>query len=59
VIAVEPDLGQRAKAVVLRDLIRRQVAVVVDDRLLLRHLMIEPPRRLRLQQEIGVDEGLH
>jgi hypothetical protein len=31
-VAVQPDLGERAKAMVSRDLLDRQVAVVVDDR---------------------------
>jgi hypothetical protein len=57
VIAVEPDLGQRSKAVIVRDLVGRKVAVIVDDRLRSRELSIELDRRLRFEQEISVEKG--
>ena len=59
VVALEPDLGDRAEAVVRRHQLRREVAVVVDDRQVLRRAVVELARRLGLEQEVVVEEGLH
>ena len=59
VVALEPDLGDRAEAVVARHQLRREVAVVVDDRQVLGGAVVELARRLALEQEVVVDEGLH
>ena len=59
VVALEPDLGDRAEAVVGRHQLRREVAVVVDDRQVLRRAVVELARRLGLEQEVVVEEGLH
>ena len=59
VVALQPDLGDRAEAVVGRHQLGREVAVVVDDRQVPGDAVVEVPRGLRLQQEVVVDEGLH
>ena len=56
VVAAQPHLGDVLPTLVARDLRRRQVAVVVDDRHLLRIAVVELLGRLRGQQEIVVDE---
>ena len=52
VIALEPDLEEVGEPAVLGDVLRRQVAVVVDDRLVRRVGLVEPARRLVVEQEI-------
>ena len=42
-----------------RDLLGRQVAVVVDDRQVLRRAVVELARDVALEQEVVVDERLH
>ena len=60
VVAAEPDLGDRGEALVLVDLLRGDVAVVVDDRHALRVVMEEPLARGRGEQEVLiVHEVLH
>ena len=56
VVAFQPDLGQVGKAPVASKVLGRKVAVVIDDRQLLRHLMIKSTCRRTLEQEILVDE---
>ena len=59
VIALEPDLGQRLEPVIVGDLVGRQVAVIVDDRLRPRELFVEIDRDRRIEQEIVVEKPLH
>ena len=56
-VTFEPDLEQVFELPVLRDVAWREMAVVIEDRLRLRELVIEPPCRLRAEQEVIVDEG--
>ena len=58
VVAAEPELGHVAEPPVLRDLRRWQVAMVVDDRLRRRVLVVELARGRRLEQKILVHERL-
>lgn len=59
VIAREPHLVEIAELLVGRDLVGRQVAVVVVDRLRLGDVVIEPPRRRGREQEVFVEKGRH
>src|SRR5574344_1957454 len=59
VVAAEPDFGNRLVLLVLRDVLRIDVAMVVDDRHLRRVLVVELLRGRRLQQEILVQKLLH
>ncbi len=59
VVVLEPDLGQRAVAVIAGDLGGRQMVVKIDDRQILRVLMVEPLGFFCLQQELFGDERLH
>ena len=52
VVAAEPDLGDVLELPVLRDVLGRQVAVVVEDRHLAGVLVVQPLRGLAAQQEI-------
>ena len=56
VIALEPDLEQVVEAPVAGHVGRRQVAVVVENRLPRRMLVIEPARRGAVEQEVVGDE---
>ena len=58
VIAVEPGLRDVLEIAVLGDLLRRQVAMVVDDRQIAGVLVIELDRLIGLQQEILGDEDV-
>ena len=51
-VVVEPDLGEVLVALVLVDLSGNEVAVVVDDRHLLRVAVVELARPLGVQQEV-------
>src|SRR6266853_2076498 len=57
VIAFEPDLEEILELPVLRDVARREMAVVIENRLRLGELVIEPPRRVSAEQEVVVNEG--
>ncbi len=60
VVAAEPDLGDGLKALVLPDLLRGDVAVVVDDRHVLGKVVEESLARGRAQQKVlVVHELLH
>jgi len=59
VVAAKPDLREVGEAVILRDELLRQVAVVVVDRLRLGVRVIEGPRSVGLQEKVVVDEGFH
>ena len=56
VVAFQPDLEQIPKTPVLGDVPRREMAMVVEDRLALGILVIKPPGSLGAQEEILVDE---
>ena len=56
VIAVEPDFGERSKAMIVGDLLHRQMAVIVDDRKFFDEAVIEIARDLALEQEVVVNE---
>ena len=58
VVAAKPDVRDVVPALVLRDLRRRKMAVVVDDRHLLRMAVVELLRRLGREEEVVVDERL-
>ena len=45
-VALQPDLEQILEPPVLGHILRRQMAVIVEDRLVLGELVIEPPRGL-------------
>ena len=59
VVAVEPDLRHRPEPVIVGHLLRRQVAVVVEDRLLGGDPVIEVDRGRRVEQEVFVEERFH
>jgi hypothetical protein len=54
VVAFEPDLEQIREAAIVRDVARRQVAVVIENRLSRREFVVKPPRRPVLEQKIVV-----
>src|SRR5262249_12278114 len=56
VIAIEPNLSEVRKAMILGNLLRRQVAMVVDDRKIAREAMIKLDRAVVLQKEVIGDE---
>ena len=51
-VSIQPNFGQVPKHMVVRDLLRRQVAVIVKNRLLARHLVIQPLRGIAIQKEV-------
>ena len=53
----DPQLGDVAELDVLGNLLRRKMAVIVDDGHHLRMGMIELPGGFRLEHEVIVDEG--
>ena len=57
-VSAQPEFGEIRKLVVLRDQVRRKMAVVIEDRLRLRETMIQLARLLRAQEKIFVDERL-
>ncbi|MNL55988.1 hypothetical protein D3C87_1794430 [compost metagenome] len=57
-VAVKPGLRQVFKLLVFRDLIGRQVAVVIDNRHFLRIIMVKDTRGFRTEEEIFGNEGL-
>ena len=57
VVALQPDLGEVAELPVLRDVRGGQVAVVVENRLVLGEGVIEMPGGLRLSAENLRDKG--
>ena len=59
VVAAEPYPGDIFKAPILVDLLRIEVAVIVDDRKLFGHIVIEVLRRLRGEQKVLVQKRLH
>jgi hypothetical protein len=58
-VAFEPNLSQIFKAAVGGDLLRRQVAVVVNNRHSRRVVVVEPPCGFGLEQKIVVEKGFH
>ena len=57
-IAGEPEFSEILKARVFRDLLWRQMTVVVDDRLGLSIIVVQRLRPFRPQQEIARDENI-
>jgi hypothetical protein len=57
-VAVKPSLREVFELVILGDLLRRQVAVVVDDRHVPSVLVVQRHRPVGLQQEILRDEDV-
>src|SRR5262249_26039663 len=57
VIATEPEFGEIGKRVVVRDQIRRQMAVIVVDGLALRIAVIKLASLFRTEEEVVVNEG--
>ena len=58
-VAVEPYLADVLPAAVGGDLGRRQMGVVVDDRLLGRVVMLETDRLVALQQKPFMNQAAH
>jgi hypothetical protein len=58
-VAAQPQLGDGAESMVLGNLLRREVAVIVDDGQRLGVLVIEVLRRGGVQQEIGPKKFFH
>src|SRR5262249_25594127 len=56
-VALQPDLGDGREPVILRDLIGRQMTVVIDDGQLAREVVVKIARSRRLEQKILVNEG--
>ena len=56
-VAFQPRFGQVVEAPVLGDLLGRQMAVVIEDRLFGRKAAVQPLGRFVAQQEIVMDEG--
>ena len=59
VVAAEHELADVGELVVLRNLCRRDVAVIVEDRHVLRILMIQLLRHVIFEQEIRVHKLFH
>ena len=59
VVTSQPYLGDVVIPDVFIDFPWIQMAVIIDDRAFLRHLMVEHPGRFRIQQKILVHERLH
>ncbi len=57
VVAFQPDFEQICEPAILGDVLRRKMAVIVDDRLRRRVRVKQPLRGLRLEQEVVVDEA--
>src|SRR5690606_34159046 len=56
VIAFEPDLGQRGETTIGGDVLRRQVTVVIENRLAGGVLVKQPARRVTVKEEVLADE---
>jgi hypothetical protein len=56
VIAFQPDLEKILEAPVFRHILGRQMAMIIQNRLVLGELVIQPPRGLGVEQEIFVDK---
>ena len=56
VVALKPDFKNVCEPPVSCDVQRRKVAVVIDDRQVRRHLMVEAPCRGALEQKVVVKE---
>jgi hypothetical protein len=56
-IAAEPELGEVGELMILCDQLRRKVAVIVEDRLVLGVAVIKFAGLFRREEEILVDEG--
>jgi hypothetical protein len=59
VIPLQPDLGDRAEAMITGDLRDREMAVVIDDGEAGHMMVIEVAGDVCLQQEVFVDERRH
>ena len=59
VVTVEPDLRQRPEPVIVGHLLRREMTVVVEDRLSGGDAVIELGRDRRVEQEVLVQERFH
>ena len=57
VVAAQPQLSNGGKTVVRGDELRVKMAMIVDDGQAGSLLVIERPRRVVVQQEVGMDEG--
>jgi hypothetical protein len=57
VIAFQPDLEKILKPPVFRHILGRQMAMIIQNRLVFGELVVEPPRGLGVEQEIFVDKG--
>jgi hypothetical protein len=59
VIPSEPDFGEIGKLVVGCDISGRKMIVIIENWLRFRILVIEPLRRITVQQKIVVNKGRH
>ena len=59
VIAFQPDVIQILKPIILRDLLRRQVAVVVKNRLVFRVIVVQAAGKLGIKQKIFGHKRCH
>jgi len=55
-VALEPNLEEIPKLPILGDILGRKVAVVIEDRLGLRKLVVKAARRHRAEEKVVVDE---
>ena len=56
-VAFQPDFKEIFKLAVARDVVRRQMAMVIEDRLFFGVMVIKPLRGFRAQQKMVVNEG--
>jgi len=59
VVPFKPDLEEIGETAILGNIARREMAVVVEDRLRSRKLMIKPTRRVVRQQELFAKKTVH
>jgi hypothetical protein len=59
VITFEPNLTQIIELPVLGNVPRRQMTVIIEDRVILGKLMIQPAGSFGLKKEVGMNEFLH
>ena len=57
VVAFEPDFPQIGKLPITRDVARRQMVVIIENRLVFGVFVKKTARGVALQEEIGMDEG--
>ena len=59
VIAFQPDVIQIFEAIILGNLLRRQVAVIVENRLVFRVIVVQAAGKLSIKQEIFGHKRCH